>query len=287
MKKHTDIIARSLALFAFGLILFGQTSCQEPVDEDEALKRQLEQKKAAQAPRAGLSFGYYHELEDIDEGGPVRVETDDGAQIEITEAHLVVSALEAHLCEPELAGRLYDVLVPSAHAHVPSSATRLGIPFVEDLFERSRARVVGEIAPPLGEYCRLYAVLSPADDDVLNLGALDVEEIEGKTLLVRGRWRSAAATGADAENADWQPFEASSTARRVVEIDAIDPNTGQAPLELDDPSQTKMLLLDKTVSPALFEGLDTDSLGDEHTADHVLDQISDELHIRSFKDGNN
>ncbi|MFP4596750.1 MAG: hypothetical protein ACLFVJ_00775 [Persicimonas sp.] len=280
MKKHTDIITRLLALFAFGLIVFGQTSCQEPVDEDEALKRQLERQKAAQAPRAGLSFGYYHELEDIDEGGPVRVQTDDSAQIEITEAHLVVSALEAHLCEPELAGRLYDVLVPSAHAHVPSSATRLGIPFVEDLFERSRARVVGEIAPPLGEYCRLYAVLSPADDDVLNLGALDVEEIEGKTLLVRGRWRPPSNEESDGE---WQPFEASSTTRRVVELDAIDPNTGQAPLELDDPSQTKMLLLDKTVSPALFEGIDPESLGESQAADHILDQISDGLHIRSFK----
>jgi hypothetical protein len=263
------------------------TAC-EPADQDAALKRQLEEQASQRAPRASMSFGYIHELDGVDEGGPVTVAGDTGTEIEIQEAHLVISAVEAHLCEPKVAatgakeGRwqpIESIFIGRAHAHVPSSATRLGTPFVEDLFAAGRARIVGEISPPLGEYCRLYAIVSPADDDVLNLGDLAVDDILGRSLLLRGRWRESA-------DAEWQPFSSASEARNVVELDAIDPNTGESPLRLDDPSESRMLLVDKTISPALFEGITPEQLQDSAAANTVLERLQEGLHIRKFEKNN-
>lgn len=262
------------------------TACTEPSDpasDDEALKRQLEAKAAARPPRASMNFGYIHELEDLEPAAPVTIEGTDGAQIEVQEAYLVISALEAHLCEPNrpAGGQKEGWLDPierlfigTAHAHVPSSATRLGTPFVEDMLAEGRARIVGEIAPPLGEYCKIYAVIAPADDDVMNRSALPIEDIVGKSMLVRGRYKTSEAD-------DWQTFESSSDARRVVPLEAIDPNTGEHPLELADPGQTKMMLIDKTVSPALFADLSADQL--DQAAETILERTEDTLRLRIFK----
>lgn len=236
---------------------------------------------APKAPRAAMNLGYIHDLEDVAAGGPVTVKTDAGNEIEIDEAYLVITAVEAHLCEPAptkegLLEPLENLLVAPAYAHVPSSATRLGIPFVEDLLAESRARIVGEIAPPLGEYCKLYAVVSPADQDVMNLGQLDTADIVGKSLLLRGRWRK------DAEST-WQPFSSASTARDVVEMAAVDPNSGEQPLKLAEPGASRMMLIDKTVSPATFAGLTVDDLDGPAAAEAVLDRLEDSLRIRQFK----
>lgn len=273
-------LTTTLLLAALALPL---TACQ-PRDEDAELKRKLEAQAKARPPRASMSFGYIHELEGIEPGGPVTVTGDDGAEIEVQEAYLVVSGIEAHLCEPEQASKgssLEELFIGTAYAHVPSSATRLGTPFVEDLLAEGKARIVGEIAPPLGEYCRIFAVVSPADDDVRNLSALDTADIVGKSLLLRGRVRP----GPDAE---WKPFAASSDARNVVPLEAIDPSSGDSPLRLDDPSQSKMMLLDKTITPALFAGLTSEQLADSTLADStaantVLERLEKQLRIRKFK----
>ncbi|QED29408.1 hypothetical protein FRD01_19650 [Microvenator marinus] len=92
---------------------------------------------------------------------------------------MTLSAVELHLCE-EVAWSF----VPSAWAHVPSSSTRLGTPVVEDLTRGSGgARIIGEISPPPGRYCKAYAVFSPADDDVLNMTPLSTSMVEGATSL--------------------------------------------------------------------------------------------------------
>jgi hypothetical protein len=273
----------SLKLLILIVAALSLTACQ-PEDKDAELKRRLEAQAKARPPRASMSFGYIHELEDLEPGGPVTMTTDAGAEIEIQEAYLVVSGIEAHLCEPEQASKgssLEELFIGTAWAHVPSSATRLGTPFVEDLLAEGKARIVGEIAPPLGDYCRIYAVVSPADDDVRNLSALDTADIVGKSLLLRGRFR----TGADAE---WQTFSSSSDARDVVPLEAIDPSTGATPLRLEDPSQSKMILLDKTVTPALFAGLTPEQLAGSSEADAtaaqtVLERLEKQLRIRKFK----
>jgi hypothetical protein len=276
------------------VILFAATAaaqffgCDQPAKDDapgdEALKARLEARAAARPARASMSFGYIHTLEGIPEGGPVLVETDEGAQIEIQKAYLVISAVEAHLCEPtpgkqgylEPMKRLHDWLIPSAHAHVPSSATRLGTPFVEDLLAPGRARIVDEIAPPMGSYCALYAVASPADDDVINLSGLDTAEIVGKTLLLRGRYRPA-------DDDAWQPFSSASSAREVIKIDAVDPRTGASPLKLDEADSSRMLLLDKVVSPDIFAGIRPQQLDGPAAADLVLERLEDRLEIHQFK----
>ena len=280
---------RSLTLTGLLVLAFaGALGCQEPGESDEALQRRLEEQARLRPPRASMSLGYIHDLEGIDPGGQVELDIDEGTQIIVDEAYLVISAVEAHLCEPNRAQTgpekgllepIEDLFVGEALAHVPSSATRLGTPFVEDLFAEGRARIVGEIAPPVGKYCRLYAIVSPADDDVVNLGELETADIVDKSLMLRGRWRP----GPDAE---WQTFQSASAARHAVELRAVDPNTGEHPLVFGKPSDSAMMLVDKTVSPALFEDLTPEMLDGPKAAEAVLERIENALHIRQFEQNN-
>ncbi len=256
--------------------------CHQPAKDSGAATP-----SAPQAPpRAAMNFGYYHSLDGVKPGGPITVTTAKGAQIEIQQAHMVIAAVEVHLCEPKTAANgvkegllepLEDLLVPPAYAHVPSSATRLGIPFVEDLLSKGRARIVGEIAPPLANYCKLYAIVSPADRDVLNQSStLDTGDIVGKSMLLSGRWRPD-------KDAQWTPFTSSTDTRDVVAIKATDPNTGASPLKLEQPGDSRMMLIDKTISPALFKGLTPEQLDGPGAAKLVLGRLEAGLHIRQFK----
>ncbi|MGM0557176.1 MAG: hypothetical protein ACQEVA_12410 [Myxococcota bacterium] len=271
-----------MLLVGGALTFIGCDKPREPAPSaDEELMRQLEERARNQPPRASISFGFTHELEDIEEGGPIELEADEGTSIRIEGAWLVVSALEAHLCEPKLArskgtwlDRAGDLVVPSAQAHVPSSATRLGVPFVEDLLGRAgKASIVGEVAPPVGEYCTFYAVVSPADDDVLNLTELPTSEVEGKSLVLEGTIASD-----DGE----ESFVSTSSRRDVVQFPAIDPNTGVEPLALETPQTTQMILLQKTVSPELFEGISPESFESSEAADTVLDRLEPTFRVKRF-----
>lgn len=239
-----------------------------------------------------MSFGYIHTLEDIEPDCPVAVRGAGGIDIEIHGAFLVVSAIEVHLCESARLNRpgdsinqahnpgarfgwLYDWLIPQAQAHVPSSATRLGTPFVEDLLAQGRARIIDEIAPPLATYCAFFAVIAPADDDVINLSGLQRADIVGKSMILRGRWRPDA-------SADWQPFESASTRRDVIRLDAMDPKTGGTPLTLGAEDPERMVLLDKRISPDLFEGLSAAQLDTPVAADLLLDRLEPRLKIFEF-----
>ena len=272
------LIAGLVAVMALGACDLPEERAPDP---DRELMRQLEERAKSRPPRASLSFGFTHELDDIEPGGPVTFDTKDGARVTLNGAWLVVSALEAHLCEEELShggswlDGASDLLVPTVHAHVPNSATRLGVPFVEDLLGRGgKASIVGEVAPPLASYCELYAVVSPADDDVLNLTGLPTSEAEGKTLVLRGEIQHDGAT---------RDFESVSKARHVVDFPAIDPNTGVAPLELSEPGATQMILLQKTVSPALFEGLESAAFTDSTAASRVLERLEKTFRVKQFK----
>ena len=261
--------------------------CQPDGSEegDRALKRRLERRAAARPKKASLTLGSIHHFEDITPGEPVATAAD-GAAIEVDEAYLVVSAIEVHACEPgvddyespggpllnDLGDRLWPLVGGTARAHVPSSATRLGTPFVDDLLGKpDSARIVGEVAPPLAAYCHIVAVVSPADDDVVNSTPLATSEIVGHSLLVRGRWRP------DPES-DWRDFTLGSDHARTIQLPALDPRTGKSPLTFADPGASSMLLLDKTLSPSTFAAEPDDPTAGRR----IIDRIAETMRIHQF-----
>ena len=262
--------------------LVGCRDATEETDSDRALRRKLERQAAARPPEASLRLGVIHHLDGIPSGGPVEW-TMEGTTVQIEEAYLVVSAIEAHACEPgvddyktpagpRMLNDLSDWVVSHAYAHVPSSATRLGTPFVENLLgESGRAQIIGSIAPPPAAYCELHAIVAPADRDVANSTSVRTEAIRGKSLLVRGRTR---VDGAD----DWEDFEFGTDSARAIELRAINPSTGESPLVLDSSTASAMLLIDKRVDPTLFEVAEYDTAA----ANTILERLIDRFEIHTF-----
>ncbi len=273
-----------LATAAALLVVLGGCRGDAP-DDDESLKRRLERQAASRADKASANIGAIHHVEGISGEPPVRVDLQEGGALEIEEAYLVVSAVEMHACEPgvddydapdgPLLNDLWPLIGGTAHAHVPDSATRLGTPYVENLLaEPGRASVVGELAPPLAAYCRIVAVLAPADGDVYNTTGLATDEIVGHTLLVRGRHRSG-------PEADWNAFEITSEAARPVELEAIDPRTGDSPLVFASRDAGAMLLVDKTLRPETFATApDAPEAGRR-----ILDRLAESMRLHEFDGG--
>ncbi len=273
--------------------LIGSMACERANDPDHQLRRRLEAQAASEVASVTVSIGYIHQFQTPQatpspEGSEppsdriLRARAKNNEEIEITEFYLITSAVELHICEQgydPTFGRLERIqqwLIPSAYAHVPSSATRLGVPFVENLLAaQNQARIVGSIAPPVYDYCRMYAILSPADDDILNLTKLDTEQIEHKTMRVAGRFR------VDTEQ-EWQPFVLESDERRVVEMKLIAPDTGKQPLSLAVSKGHALILIEKTVGRDLFTDIEIDSLLDGTAASTVLDRVISSFRIHEF-----
>jgi hypothetical protein len=132
-------------------------------------------------------------------GAENAVPTADGTLATIEAAYAVIGSVEVHPCQTERASwleQLNPFAIRSAHAHTVSTSTRRGIPTVVDL-TASGLFVLGEIAPPLGKYCQLTVIISPADQDAYNptnvsLNAGEAIRLEGHHLgaafaLVSGR----------------------------------------------------------------------------------------------------
>lgn len=278
-------------LYIMAAALF--TACERANDPDQQLRRRLEAQAASEVASVTVSVGYIHKFQAPPQAPDLasattppdrilRARAKNNEEIEVTEFYLITSAVELHICEQDYDptfGRLERIqqwLIPSAYAHVPSSATRLGVPFVEDLLAvQNQARIVGSIAPPVHDYCRLYAILSPADDDILNLTQLDTEQIEHKTMRVVGRFR------ADAEQ-EWQPFLLESNERRVVEMKLIAPNTGKQPLSLAASKGHALVLIEKTVGHELLDDIESEALLDGTAASTVLDRVISSFRIHEF-----
>lgn len=233
-----------------GLIL---ASCHRDNDTytERGVIADLQERGRLRPPTAEINFGYIHHFDglDVDPVPPLEITTDQGDLITIEHIALVVSALELHRCAPtNIHSTLHDRLIPSAHAHVPSSATRFGTPWVEDLLATpGNARMVGGVAPPPGTYCELHIILAPADDDVINITALSPDEIDGHTLLIRGTFQRGSRTS------PVEPFEWTSSYRGVVSLPLTDPQTGESPLRLDSPDRQLLFLLDKRISPRTLQ----------------------------------
>jgi len=282
-----DYPRNAISLAAIFSLLATLPACQGSTDDgDEARKRRLERQAAQRPNKAKVDIGAIHHVEDIEPGEPVRAELDDETPLEIREAYLVVSAVELHACEPglddyespdgpvlnDLAPDLWPLVGGTARAHVPDSSTRMGTPFIEDLLaEPGRARIAGELAPPLAAYCRAAAVFAPADRDVSNTTDVATSAIDGHTLLVRGRLRPE-------PEADWTNFEITSDVARAVEFPARDPTTGRSPLVLDTPQASSMVLVDKLLRPATF-AVDPDA---EEAGEAIVDRLAETLQTHTY-----
>lgn len=221
------------------------TACDDaPSDGATDTIRQLEARARERAPRVEVSMGYLHHHGDDWPQDQAILTGPEGQEAELTRLLVVTSAIELHLCAPTntLGALLLDALVPTAHAHVPSSATRQGTPYVEDLLGPARAtRMVGGIAPPQGDYCEMHVLLTPADDDIINLTGVPTSELEGLTALVEGRWRPTPDT-------PWKEFRWTYQGTQIARVPLLNPKDGSAPLVLNDPEDTALLLIDKSLS---------------------------------------
>ena len=227
-------------------------------------------------PPAEVSFGYIHHLQGLDHQPlePLVVELPE-ATLRLERLLFVISGVELHLCAPtnQLATRLKELLIAPAHAHVPSSATRFGSPWVEDLLDRpGAARMAGGIAPPPGSYCEMHMILVPADDDAINLTSTPPEEIDGHTALISGQWRPQGAP-------DWRPFQWTSDLRTTRAIRLMDPRSGAHPLVLDEGTQV-LLLLDKLLDPSLFATVEWSEEGPSF--EPFLDDLARRVSIYRF-----
>ncbi len=213
---------------------------------------------------AGVTLGAIHHADaDLELGTPWTITRPDG-ELSVDRFILVISDVELHACvEPGTKTTWLDALVPSAHAHVPDSATRLGTPFVEDLLgPAGKARVIGEIGPPLGRYCALVAIVAPADDDVLNPTEVATEALEGKSLMLSGTWRPNGA-------AEPTPFTHEAALKGAFSI-PLDP-----PLELTASDRSAFLLVDKRRAATILSQIPADALTDgERAPELILDALA-------------
>lgn len=119
---------------------------------------------------------------------PIMLEVMTGELVEVKEAKIVLSAVEFLTCDeyerPNLPGfSLRRLLLGEAHAHGPTTPTRIGTPHAIDLLDGAHSLQIGQFQPPPGEYCALRLHFGQGDDDVLGLA--DPAELEGTSLRIR------------------------------------------------------------------------------------------------------
>jgi hypothetical protein len=129
-----------------------------------------------------------------------------GRSVSIERGFLTTVSLGLEPCDAAAhAGRsrLGAVLLGTAHAHTPTTPTRLGVPIVQDLRSGDPSSP-GLIRPPPGRYCAVRWAVGPADDDALGLAG--APGMAGMTARVEGTFEGGVA-GAR------QAFAASTSAR--------------------------------------------------------------------------
>lgn len=198
--------------------------------------------------------------------------TTEHAEFEITSVVWVNSVVEIHICESEE----LPSLIKKAGAHVATSSTRLGTPTVEEFTKpQLGARVVGELSSPDETYCKGFLVLSPADDDVVNLTDVDSADVLNKTFLATGQYRPVG-------GAEWIAFELTSDAVFTFEFPLFDPTDAQKPLALK-PGDTTLLAIQKSMpSPATFFTSPAD-LQDPETVERWIETMGESVRLGAFK----
>jgi len=98
-----------------------------------------------------------------------------GDIIELTSAYLTLSEMDLRTdCSASpfawLLDTVYELVVPSAHAHTESTPTKLGTPQVVNLLNADSEELeFGHFSPPPGSYCGVTVHMHPADADTVNL----------------------------------------------------------------------------------------------------------------------
>ncbi len=205
-------------------------------------------------PRGKITLGVIRHGVEREPDRPLRLLGERYA-LELNKLYLVIADLEVHACEDRAQNASWS-LFNEAHAHVPESATRLGTPTLDDLTGPvGRARIIGEVAPPRGRYCRLRVVMAPADDDVVNLSTLDMDELVGHGAVVDGRWRRVG-------EQTWQPFTHRLTEPMTWFVELPEPIT------LSSKEDSAFVLVDTRL-----DGAFADSFGERLTtpSDRALD----------------
>ncbi|TXD35376.1 hypothetical protein FRC98_16300 [Lujinxingia vulgaris] len=270
---HAGSLTAFVSLVALALLV----GCEgAPADGTDQTIRELEARASKRAPQIEVSMGYLHHHGQDWPEGEVRIEGPDGQEAVLTRLLVVTSAVELHLCAPTntLGATLYDLLLPTAHAHVPSSATRQGTPYVEDLLGPARAtRMVGGIAPPPGDYCEMHVLLTPADDDIINLTGVPTSELDGLTALVDGRWRPS-------PEEPWQEFRWTHRGVHIARTPLLNPKDGSAPLALNAPDDTALLLIDKSLSLTNLQNTRWSADGPDFTP--VMHELPDRIELYRF-----
>lgn len=169
-----------------------------------------------------------------------------------------IADVEVHACLPPAPQASWTFGVQEAWAHVPDSATRLGTPVFENLLGASKkAHIIGEVAPPYGTYCKVWMIIAPADDDTFNNTDLDADQLLGASFLLKGAQRST-------PDAPWLPITLRSTTPFAFNVDLS--GTSGARFTVG-PKESGFILIDKSRTSALFEGLD---LNAPDAADRVV-----------------
>lgn len=262
-QRHTTSIT-SVALLLLGLIT--SASCREPSAPPRAMD--------AQTTQAQVTLGYIHHNDHApkdtqDAASPAQWTLSDGTRVELERFLWVISDVELHACEPKpKRSARWPSLISTAYAHVPTSSTRHGAPYVEDLLSPpDRARIVGELGPPMGQYCAIYTVIAPADDDVINATATPTEELIGKSYWLKGRLKRP-------EAAEWSAFDLSGQLKSIALIDAINPKDAHAQLTLDEQRSSAFILLDKTLEAGTFEPLIQGAKPDTASAQAIVTRLA-------------
>lgn len=174
----------------------------------------------------------------------------DGSTIVVETFVVTFGVTELYLCE-EASARGFE-WIRSAYAHVPSTGTRLGTVFAEDLTTASdAAQIVGDFEPIHGTYCSAVLVAAPADGDVLNSTTTSTEELRGNSLIVAG-------------TIDGEPFRWTTSKPFLARIPLQHLEVG--------PGSSAQLLFDKRLDETLFIGL-TELETDEERAETILQRL--------------
>lgn len=270
-KKTKQRLEPSLSLLILTLSVLG-ASCQRQSSPPPT--------QAAQPTQAQVTLGYiHHDERAAAPDAPQAQEKDptppqwtlsDGTRLELEQFLWVISDVELHACEPTPPTRAqrWPWLISNAYAHVPTSSTRHGAPYVEDLlFAPERARIVGELGPPMGQYCAIYTVIAPADADVINATATSTEALLGKSYWLKGRLLRPSAQA-------WEDFDLSGELKLIARIEDINPKEAQGALSLDAQTPSAFILLDKTLKASTFEPLIQGAKPDTASAQAIITRLA-------------
>jgi hypothetical protein len=109
----------------------------------------------------------------------------DGQELRLSELFWTTTAVELVPCD-SLARRVWDAIVPSAHAHGVTSPRRLSVPVVERASQREPL-TLGTLRPAAGRYCSVRYEVGTADSDAVGLDA--APEMQGHSVDAVGAFR--------------------------------------------------------------------------------------------------